>query len=286
MTMKATAILLLTATATATALGCHTEQQPEPERTSESTASSTRQPPAAASTPVAADQPMPASIAVDGIGSCQPSSEVNSLASRAVALADADGNGQISREEAESMANLVLGGAFFRADQDGDGKITPEEGRAERDAVLKEHPAVADLLTRARESTGATPFKSLGRLLDVNYGQALSLQEARKAAGSAVADLFMMVDSNKDGSISRPEALAAANRGATAVGEKAFAAADANHDQFLTESEFQDAAAGSLRTVFEMFDNNKDGKLTAPEAAAAINAVGLRMGMPKLAANH
>ena len=275
------AILLLSASA----MGCHTEQQTEPERVSAS-ASSALQPPAAAPAPVAAERPMPASVMVAGVASCQPTSEVTSLASRAMALADADGNGQVSREEAESMVNLVLGGAFFRADQNGDGKITPEEGRAARNALLKEHPAVADLLARARESTGATPFKSLAQLLDVNYGKTLSLTDARNAADTAVTDLFKMADTNKDGTISRQEALAAANEGAEAVGEKAFAAADTNHDHFLSEAEFQAAAAGSLKAVFEMFDTNKDGKLTESEAAAAINAAGLRMGIPEVADNQ
>jgi hypothetical protein len=34
--------------------------------------------------------------------------------------------------------------------------------------------------------------------------------------------------------------------------------------------------------VFELFDTNKDGKLTESEAAAAMNAAGLRMGMPQV----
>ncbi|MEO7037709.1 MAG: EF-hand domain-containing protein [Polyangiaceae bacterium] len=270
------AILLLTTTM----LGCHTEPQSEPERL---TPSAQPSPPVTPPTPAAVDQPLPASVAVAGVASCQPSSEVSSLASRAMALADADGNGQVSREEAESMVNLVLGGAFFRADQNGDGKITPEEGREARNALLKEHPALAELLTRARESTGAAPFKSLGQLLDVNYGQALSLTDARAAANTAVNDLFKMADRNKDGTISRQEALAAANEGAEAIGEKAFAAADANHDQFLSEAEFQEAASGPLKTVFELFDTNKDGKLTETEASAAMNAAGLRLGIPKVA---
>lgn len=56
-----------------------------------------------------------------------------------------------------------------------------------------------------------------------------------------------------------------------------------NHDHFLSAAEFQDAVAGSAKTVFAMFDANKDGQLTEAEASAAMSAAGLRLGMPKLA---
>jgi hypothetical protein len=197
-------------------------------------------------------------------------------------LADADDNGQVTRAEARSALNLVVGGAFFRADQNGDGKITPEEGREARSALQQMHPALAGLLAQARQSTGVTPFKSLADLVDITYGKTLSLADARTAADSALEDLYKVADTNKDGVISRTEAVQAGGAGAQRVGKEAFAYADTNHDQRLSDAEFQAAMAAAAKPLFDMADADHDGKLTEAEAAAASNAAGLGLGMPNL----
>ncbi|MEO6600435.1 MAG: hypothetical protein ABIQ16_11215 [Polyangiaceae bacterium] len=235
---------------------------------------------ASAAAPAATAPVLPTNVEVPGVGSCQPSSEINTLATRAVDLADVNGDGRISHDEAQSMVNLVLGGAFFRADENGDGKITAEEGKAARAALLSEHPALAALLARGRDATGTTPFKSLAQLVDPNYGQTLTLVDARNAANTAVNDFYRMTDSNKDGFISRDEAISAGTQGAAALGSEAFSAADSNHDHALSPAEFTNVLTSSANSIFQTFDTNKDGKLTEAEAAAAINAAGIRVGMP------
>ena len=243
-----------------------------------------------AATPAESAPSQPSSTAIDtgrsmtvaGLATCQPTSELTNTVSRAIQLADADGDGQIVRQEAQSMADLLVGGAFFRADQDADGKITPDEGRATRAALLHEHPILAATLARARQMTGQAPFKTLAQLLDVNYGKPLTVAEARSAAKTVVDEFYGFADGDKNGVISRGEALSAGNHGALALGHQAFAAADTNDDRSLSRSEFEQAVIASANPVFQLFDTDRDERLTEQEAAAAINAAGLRFGMPQV----
>lgn len=283
MIKKVSSVVLLLAAAPA----CHTARtDPEPSATppalhSEVNAAKPTEAPTSQSNSGASH--IEPSLSVAGLGTCQPAPELTNLASRAVQLADTDGNGQVSRQEAQSMADLLVGGSFFRADENADGTVTPQEGRALRTELIHDHPTLAATLARARQATGQTPFKSIAQLLDLEYGKPLTVAEARAAAKTVVSELYTFADSNNDGVISRDEALLAGNQGAQALGRQIFAAADADHDQSLSRSEFAQAVSASAEPVFQMFDTNKDGRLTELEAAAAINAAGLRLGLPELA---
>jgi hypothetical protein len=233
----------------------------------------------AAPAPAGTSQP---SVNIAGLGTCKPSDEVGTFATKIVELADSDANGQVSRTEAESAVNFVLGGFFFRADGNGDGKVTPEEGREARMQLGERHPAVAALLNQAREAAGATPFQLIGELANVNYDRTLSMEEARGAARSGIDGVFRVADTNKDDTITRAEVMDASVRGARALGSRAFAAADANHDQHLDASEFEGVIDGSVKTIFTMADANKDGRLSEAEAASAVDNVSRRLGLPAM----
>lgn len=220
-------------------------------------------------------------LQVAGLGSCQPSTAVSATVSRLVDLADANEDGNISRSEAEATMNFVVGGAFFRADRNSDGKVTQEEGRELRDEVASRHPALASLLAQTRQATGQSPFKSLAQLLDVNHGQTLSIDDARKATKDALDDLFRVVDGNKDGNVSREESVKASWEGVRAIGHSVFAAADGNRDGFLTVGEFQGAIDRSVQVVFKIADANKDDKLSQDEAALAMSKVVHSLAMPE-----
>lgn len=263
--------------------GCQSERaEPNPgPRPSESVAPVAPTP----STPIAAaaatneQNGTPAELNVAGLGSCQASNEVSRLMSQFVNLADADGNGKISRDEAQSASNFVIGGLFFRADQNADGRVTPEEGRKVRNQVTSSHPALASFLSGVRDATGQSPFKSLADALDINYGETLTIQQARKTADEALDGLFRVADGNHDGELTRQEAIGASWNGMRAVGQAVFTSADTNNDKRLSQQEFQAALDGAAANVFKLADANHDGQLSQDEAAVAIDNAAQRLGV-------
>jgi Ca2+-binding EF-hand superfamily protein len=238
--------------------------------------------PQASSSEGASTLTVPASVSVPGVGSCQPSDDVRRTVSRFVDFADADSNGQVSRSEAQSAVNFVMGGFFFRADKNADGKVSPEEGREARKELAQQHPALASLLTRAETATGQTPFRALSQLTDIKADKPVTLEQVKQAAQTGLDDLFRVTDANKDQVITRAEATDAGLEGARTLAGRAFAAADANGDQYLDAKEFEGVLDNSAKAVFTMADGNHDGKLTREEAAVAVADVGRRFGLANL----
>jgi Ca2+-binding EF-hand superfamily protein len=234
----------------------------------------------------ASGAPTAVNLTIGELATCQPTAEVNSTVKRLLELADTDGNGQVSREEARSGLNFLLGGLFFRADENADGKITPEEGRKVRAEFEQQHPAFGSFLRQIRESTGESPLHALAKLLNVDYGQSLTIDDARSTARDALDGLFQVADANKDNAISRTEANTATWEGVRSLGRQAFAAADGNHDGYLSTSEFEGALTGSAKAVFSMADANKDGRLTESEAASAMNPAVGQLGVSRVQANR
>jgi hypothetical protein len=223
---------------------------------------------------------MSPTLAIGGLASCQPSNEVGAIVTRWIDLADADGNRQISRREAQSFTNFVIGGFFFRADADGNGVVSPDEGRAARSEFLSQYPSLAALLSQARSMTGASPFKAVADMVDVQYGKPLGADDARLAARGALDDLFRVADDDNDGTITPAEARAASWQGARALGAHMFRSADQNGDGRLDMAEFQRAVDSTTRVAFEASDLNDNGTLTQQEAAAALGGVVRRLGIP------
>ncbi len=258
-------------------LSCH--EQPKQDEPATAPAAEPVSVPSAAA-PAVVPASAPASLAVTGVGSCQASPQVDTMARRAMDLFDADGNGKLSRNEATSAANFLIGGFFFRADQNGDGTITPEEGRQERAELAQRYPAAASLLLQAKQAAGTTrAFSSLAQILDSAYDKSLKLLDARAAAGTAVDDAFRLADTNNNKEIDGAELAEVSLKGARSLGHATFASADTNGDQFLSADEFQKAINASTQPVFQMTDLNHDGRLSETEASSAIGAVAQRLGM-------
>ena len=91
-------------------------------------------------------------------------------------------------------------------------------------------------------------------MLDVDYGETLSLEDARKSARGALDDLFRLTDRNKDDAITREETISASWEGARALGRSAFASADGNSDKYLSPEEFQTAISKSSKPLFDLAD--------------------------------
>ncbi|WP_437621783.1 hypothetical protein [Sorangium sp. So ce1151] len=227
----------------------------------------------------AARRALPSEVEVGGVLSCRPEAQVESTMTRLVALADANEDGALSKEEALGLTNVVVGGFFFRADENGDGVVTLEEGRKVRAELMNQNPAAAALFQEARRTTGNSPFATLARLFDVDYGKPLAIAEARDAARGAVEDLYRAADQDRDGILSRAEASAVAWDGARALGRSAFEAADGDRNGRLTLQEFQAALQGPAQVAFAMADTNNDGQLTEDEGARAMGQLVKRLGV-------
>jgi hypothetical protein len=136
----------------------------EPAAPQQVSAPSTGQPTASEATAA----PAGSTLQLDRLGSCRPGSQVTAALDGMVEFADPNGDGSVTRAEATSAANFLLGGFFFRADENGDGKVTPEEGREARQELMNRQPALAGLLQQARaaswkgvQALGHTVFRTM-----------------------------------------------------------------------------------------------------------------------------
>lgn len=199
-------------------------------------------------------------------------------------MADENGDGQISKEEATTISNFLIGGFFFRADTNSDGVVTQEEGKEERSKLAGEYPAVAGFFMRANKELGGHPFQAVGDILNVDYGKPLSMADARNAAHAGVDDFFRVADADHDGRVSPAELKKLADEGARAAGRAMFQAADTDHSGGVSLAELQAALQSSEKVVFDAADTNKNGQLTEAEASAAMNDLAMRVrGMEPVA---
>lgn len=213
------------------------------------------------------------SIQLGAIASCRPSAQVSASLNRLVSFADPNGDGSVTRAEATSAANFLVGGFFFRADQNADGTVTPKEGRQAREEFVQEQPALSSLLQSARESGAKRPFATIANMLDVDYGQPVKAEQARAAARSAVDDLFASVDQNKDGKLTEAEARQASIAGVQTIARDVFRSIDTNNNQQLSSAEFLKGLEGPAQLAFDMADKNSDGQLSQAEASGAISQI-------------
>lgn len=226
-----------------------------------------------ASTPAPERNPSPpatTSIEIAHVGSCQPDSNLQATVTRFTGMADANGDGQISKDEATVLANFLIGGFFFRADANADGVVTADEGRAVRADVARQYPAIGSLFARAKAAAGGDPFAKLGSVLDVEYKTALTATEARTAAQSAIDDLFRIADTNKDNQITRAEVQSLTVKGLKLAEDSVFRMADTNHNGGVDVQEFQNSLQEPLKVAFTWADSDKDGQLTKTEATNAV----------------
>lgn len=212
------------------------------------------------------------------IGSPQ---DVLESARMAFVLADADGNGMISQQEAIDAASLVIGGWFFRADLDGDGVVTRQEVEQIREQVFQQRPILRFVLDRARrdntpEGVDATQnptpeqiAQDLGSLLDTNNDNQIQAAEVRQAIQVGVEALYTAADTDRDGQLS-PAELNAVMYGAIRAGlQAAFEAADTDNTGALSKEQFAEAMVQPAYTVFDILDRDLDGQLTLQELETA-----------------
>lgn len=199
----------------------------------------------------------------------------------AFVLADADGNGLISQQEATDAATLLVGGLFFRADLDGDGIVTQEEANQIREQVFQQRPVLRFVFDRAnRDNTpegvepepGTTPdevAQAIGGLIDTNRDSQIQAAEVRQIVQTGVQALFNAGDIDRDGQLS-PAELNATMYGAIRAGfQVAFDAADKDNTGFLTKEQFAEALVQPSYTVFDILDRDLDGRLTPEELEMA-----------------
>lgn len=146
---------------------------------------------------------------------------------------DKNGDGQISRDEAQAAPRLAT--SFDRIDTNKDGQLSREELRAARPQKGDGH--------RAR--------------LDADKDGQISRDEAKTS--QRLSQDFDKLDTNKDGQLSREELNAARRSGS-------MARLDVNQDGVISREEAK--ATPRLASNFDAIDANKDGELSREELAA------------------
>lgn len=224
---------------------------------------------------------MPPTVEVAGLASCQSNSGLATVLARIADGADADDSGDISKDEAYSSADFMVGGFFFRADANTDGTISPAEGKAVREELVLRYPSTGFLLRQSAGEQAQSSLGTLAELLDVKYGKSISASETRRAAHLVVDQVFLRADSDKDGKLTIAEARSASWEGVKAVGRAAFQATDENSDNKLSLEEFRSALDAPSKVAFEVSDADHDGTLTESEAAIAMSRVVSRLWIPE-----
>lgn len=199
-------------------------------------------------------------------------------------MADVNGDGQISQQEATEAGNLLVGGLFFRADANGDGTVSREEATQARQALLQQKPVLRFVIDRAsrdntpdgaqagQQQAGTDPnqiAQAAWSLLDSNNDGQLQATEVRQAVQTGVQGLYAAADTNRDGQLS-PAELNAAMYGAARAGLQAtFQAADQDNSGTLSKEEFAQAVVQPAYTVFDILDRDLDGQLSPQELEQA-----------------
>jgi len=146
---------------------------------------------------------------------------------------DKNGDGLISRDEAQASPRLAA--SFDKLDVNKDGLLTRDEMRAGRSKAGDGH--------RAR--------------LDTNKDGLISREEAKPT--QRLSQNFDALDTNKDGQLSADELRAARGRGS-------MANIDTNQDGVVSREEAK--ASPRIARSFDAIDADKDGQLTREELAA------------------
>lgn len=155
--------------------------------------------------------------------------------------ADTDGNGMISREEANARLPR-LARHFDRIDTDQDGRITMQEFEAAMKGLHRRHHDAM-------------------KHLDKDGDGLISHDEAQ--AAPRLAKHFDEIDTNKNGFLSKDELVAARTRMKDAI----FARIDTDADGRISRDEA--APFPRLARHFNHIDADKDGYLTKNELRAA-----------------
>jgi Ca2+-binding EF-hand superfamily protein len=193
---------------------------------------------------------------------------------------DANNDGQISQQEAIDAANVAVGGLFFAADADGNGVLSKEEAQRARDKTLAAKPMARFLISRIKSATpppaggSPNPAAAFMGLVDVNNDGQLQATEIRQAVQTAVQGVFAAADTNRDGQMSPVEVNAAIAGAVKAAGQASFQAADADNNNQLSRAEFDKALIDPANAIFAVLDANNDGQLSQQELQSAQRLLG------------
>jgi len=201
-------------------------------------------------------------------------------------MADTNNDNRISQKEAVDVGNLMVGGFFFRADADGDGTVTKEEAQQARDALLRQKPLLRIVLERAPKSGSGEgneqaqdAMKGFMALVDSNNDGQLQATELRQLVQTSVQGLYAQADTDRDGHLTPSELNAAVTGMAQAAADASFQAADANNDGSLDKEEFDKMIIEPARVVFRIIDADGDGKISKEEAQSAQRTVNRQLQM-------
>lgn len=193
---------------------------------------------------------------------------------------DANNDGQISQQEAVDAANVAVGGLFFAADLDGNGTLSKEEAQKARDKVLAAKPLARFLISRVKSTTPApaggtpNPAAAFMSVVDANNDGQLQATEVRQVVQTAIQGLYATADTNRDGQMSPVEVNAAIAGAVKAAGQASFQAADADNNGQLSRAEFDKAIVDPANAVFAVLDANNDGQLSPQELQSAQRIIG------------
>jgi Ca2+-binding EF-hand superfamily protein len=201
-------------------------------------------------------------------------------------MADTNNDNKISQKEAVDAGNLLVGGFFFRADADGNGVVSRDEAQQARDALLRQKPLLRIVLERAPKSGSGEgneqaqdAMQGFMSLVDANNDGQLQATELRQLVQTSVQGLYAQADTDRDGHLTPSELNASVQGMAQAAAEASFQAADADNDGSLSKEEFDKMIIEPARVVFRIIDADGDGKISKQEAQSAQRTVNRQLQM-------
>jgi len=226
---------------------------------------------ARAADPAPDDVPGP----IDSLGDLQDTAKM------VFKMADTNNDGLISQKEAVDAGNLMVGGFFFRADADGDGKVTKAEAEQAQENLFNQRPLFRFMFERGQQEAAQQGAKAdidkakqnIMNTVDANKDGSLDATELRQSVQTAVQSLFLTADTTGDGQLSPAEL----NNAVVEVGrmglQTAFQAADADKNGAVSREEFNKALVQPAGVVFRVIDKNNDGQITDEELRSGVQVL-------------
>jgi Ca2+-binding EF-hand superfamily protein len=226
---------------------------------------------------------------IDSVQDLQDSGKI------AFKMADVNNDNRISQKEAVDAGNLMVGGFFFRADADGNGVVSKEEAQQARDALLRQKPLLRIILERAtgqRSGQSGQPaqagqgnaqaqdaMQGVMSIVDANNDGQLQATELRQTVQTGVQGLYAGADTDRDGHLTPTELNSAVSGMVQAAAQASFQAADKDSNGQLSQAEFDQMIVEPARVVFRVIDANGDGQISQQESQNAQRTVARQIRM-------
>jgi len=223
---------------------------------------------------------------IDSVQDLQDSGKI------AFKMADVNNDNRISQKEAVDAANLMVGGFFFRADANGDGVVSKEEAQQARDSLLRQKPLLRVVLERATKQGSSQPgqggegnaqvkdaMQGVMAIVDANNDGQLQATELRQIVQTGVQGLYAQADTDRDGHLTPTELNASVTGMVQAAAQASFQAADKDGNGQLSQAEFDQMIIEPAHTVFRIIDANGDGQISQQESQNAQRTVSRQIRM-------